>query len=675
VSLSEAQSFLRRGDYRAAAAAAQAACAAEPEARDPLYLLAVARRYLGEHAAALETLDALEAAHADYARLYQERGHVLAAMERPAEALAAYRAATRLNPALLASWRAILGLAGRTTVEPELLHEARVQVDALNRLPPEILGARSMFHEGRVLRAEAICRDFLQREPRHVEAMRLLAALGMHHGILDDAEFILESAVVFEPDNPLPRLDYVNVLYRRQQFGRALEEAETLHAQLPENASVRATLANQCVAVGDFARGIALYRELLDERPSDAGLHLTLGHALKTVGDTDAAIDEYRAAYRERGDFGDAYWSLANLKTYRFSEDELAAMGTALEADGTAVEDRIHLHFALGKSLEDARAYADSFTHYASGNALRRESLGYDAERMSRRLARQREHCSPALLSRRRGQGCPAPDPIFIVGLPRAGSTLLEQILSSHSQVDGTMELNHITALAQKIDGRRGPDDPPRYPAELATLPASTLRAMGERFLEETRVHRRGAPFFIDKMPNNFRHIGLIHLILPNARIIDARRDAMACCFSNFKQLFASGQEFSYGLDDLAQYYRDYLDLMAHWQAALPDDRLLRVQHEDVLADLEGQVRRLLEFLGLPFEEGCLRYWETERAVRTPSSEQVRQPIYRGGANQWHNYAQWLHPLRQALGEELAPAAAWPDAATQQSGQECDSHG
>ena len=323
----------------------------------------------------------------------------------------------------------------------------------------------------------------------------------------------------------LVRLDHVNVLYRQQRFTEALAIARDLQEKLPGNASIEATLANQLIAVGLFDEGIERLRKLLADSPDQASLCLTLGHALKTVGDTEQAIAAYRAAIRIRPDLGDAWWSLANLKTFRFEEADRTTMMEKEAAPSTSLEDRIHLCFAIGKACEDRADYDASWTYYERGNRLRHATLDYRPERMARRLLRQQAFFTEERLDASSGGGHPAPDPIFIVGMPRAGSTLLEQILSSHSAIDGTMELNHIPALAQRLDGHGTRAEGEGYPERLANLGASTLREYGEQYLAATRVHRQGAPFFIDKMPNNFRHIGLIHLILPNARIIDARRD------------------------------------------------------------------------------------------------------------------------------------------------------
>ena len=322
--------------------------------------------------------------------------------------------------------------------------------------------------------------------------------------------------------------------------------------------------------------------------------------------------------------------------------------------DSDCVDIAFGVHFQFELPLEDRGDYAEAFGYYDRGNQLKREELKYTPERLAREMQAQIEHCTLALFDQFKGSGCHARDPIFIVGLPRAGSTLLEQILASHSQVEGTMELPNILALAHKLDGRRRVDEEARYPGNLAELTNAELTEFGEAFISDTAIYRKsGTPFFIDKMPNNFRHIGLIHMILPNAKIIDARRGAMGCCFSGFKQLFAEGQEFTYGLEEIGRYYRDYVALMDHWDAVLPG-KVLRVNYEDVVADIEPQVRRILDFLGFPFEEACINFHQTERAVRTASSEQVRQPIFKSGLDQWAHFAPYLDPLRAILGPELA---------------------
>jgi tetratricopeptide (TPR) repeat protein len=610
-------------------------------------MIAVAERYLGRLPDALATLDRLESVHPFYSRLYQERGHALVAAGRPADAVTAYLRAVNLNPALPACWKALavlLKAAGRD----EEAGLAAQHVSKLASLSVAVITASSMFADGEVHEAERVIRQHLKGNPRDIEAMRLLAQIAMKLEIYDDAEFLLESVLVFAPDYRLARYEYVRALLQRHRHEKALEECRILLRADPQDRNYRAIHATVCVALSRYEEALDVYRALVAETPQAADLHLSIAHALKTMGRQAEAIDAYRDAARARPSFGDAYWSLANLKTYRFAEDEIEQMRAEEARPELEPEDRWHLCFALGKALEDRGGYAESFGYYERGNALKRAQSQYRPEQTERSRDRQKSVFVPEFLRARRGVGCERGDPIFIVGLPRAGSTLLEQILASHSAVEGTQELSDISRMAQELMGRGHDPSMPRYPAILADLSPDRLSAFGQRYLADTRVYRTGKPYFIDKNPNNFWHIGFIHLILPNARIIDARREAMACCFSNFKQLFATGQEFTYGLDDIGRYYRAYVDMMAHWERVLPG-AILRVQHEDIVEDLEGNVRRLLDFCGLEFEPQCLEFHKTERSVRTASSEQVRRPIFKDGLDQWRNYEPWLGPLKDAL--------------------------
>lgn len=642
--LGRAEEALKQGRIEPAAAIAESHLQAHPDDTRALYLLAVCRRYQNRNVDALNLLGRLRQLDPGHARAAQEAGHNLREAGERNDAIAAYREAVELNPALTASWRALAQL----TDAPEARHQA----DFLEALPPALLSVTSQMYEGRLYRAEQLCRSFLQQHPHHPEAMRLLAALGMRLNVYDDAEFLLESCLELYPDFTRARLDYIEVLNRRQKYTAALAQAERLHRSDPDNIAFETAFANASVAVGRYEDALAGYRRVIARSPDSPGLHLACGHALKTIGRRAEAEESYRRACRVKPDFGDAWWSLANLKTYHFSDSELACM-QAREADaGTSLYDRFHLCFALGRACEQRADYAQSFHWYDKGNRLKQTQTRYSADRFSAECDAQRTHCSTDLFQRRAGEGCPSADPIFIVGLPRAGSTLLEQILSSHSMVDGTFELPNVLALAHRLGGRRRIDQPSRYPAVLAELDATDLRRYGEKYLEETRVYRQGAPMFTDKMPNNFRHIGLIHLMLPNATIIDARRHPMACCFSAFKQLFAEGQEFTYGLEDVGRYYRDYVELMDHWDRVLPG-RILRVQYEELVSDIEAQVRRVLAHCGLPWEENCLAFHRTERSVRTASSEQVRRPLYDSSLDEWRHFAPYLGPLRQALGPVL----------------------
>jgi len=649
--IDEARARLQAGDLTAALTIVEGILSPEPNDADALYIAAVCLRHLARIDEALAVLDRLLVAKPGYGRAFQERGYCHRSAGRHVEAIESLERATAANPGLVASWRA-LGELQSEAGRPERAAAANGQVKWLSGLPPELVSVISFLHEGRLYKAERLCRAYLQQHGHHFEAMRLLAELGVRAYAMEEAEFLLESCAVLRPDYLPARFDYIRLLNKRQKFEAALKEAEATRELAVDSLQFTLQYANQHLAVGNFDTALKLYEELQHQVPDDPVVSLTQGHALKTVGRQEEAVAAYRRAYGSQPDFGDAFWSLANLKTYRFSDRELAQMRAAEAAPETTAFDRYSLCFALGKALEDRGDYAASFAYYERGNGLKREELKYSAERMQADLEAQSRHGTRQLFESRHGAGAPASDPIFIVGLPRAGSTLLEQILASHSRVEGTMELPNILALAHRLDGRRRVDEESPYPANLGELSTDELREFGETYLRETAIYRKGAPFFVDKMPNNFRHIGLIHLILPNAKIIDARRDAMACCFSGFKQLFGEGQDFTYGLDDVGRYYRDYVDLMRHWDDVLPG-RVLRVQYEDVVADLETQVRRLLDHCGLPFEQACVDFYQTERAVRTASSEQVRQPIFHGGLDQWQNFDAYLGPLKAALGPEL----------------------
>jgi tetratricopeptide (TPR) repeat protein len=620
-----------------------------PENRDVLYLIAVSQRYLGRFTDALLTLEQLERIHPGFARLFQERGHCYDATGEASAAIVAYRRAVTLNVALMACWKALSRLYSKLG-QGEQAEIAASQVAQLESLPHPVLTASGMLAEGDILGAEGIVRRFLQTHVNDIEGMRLLAQIGIQLDVLDDAEFLLESVLEFVPDHHIARYEYAVVLGKRHKYAAAIVETRKLLKLEPSNRAYRTLYATVCVGLGDHERALGAFRDLKADAPDNAELHLSIGHALKTLGRQSEAINSYRTAAVVRATFGDAYWSLANLKTYRFTDAEVARMRASESAPTTLLVDRYHLCFALGKALEDRSEYEESFHYYSCGNALKNSECRYDSDSLEKSLQRQMSLFSQDFMASRNGSGYDRPDPIFIVGLPRAGSTLIEQILASHSKVEGTMELADIPRLVQRLQGREQQSHEPRYPRVLAELNRDQLQRLGEKFIDDTRVYRTNKPFFIDKMPNNFRHVGLISLILPNAKIIDCRREPMACCFSNFKQLFAAGQEFTYSLGNIACYYRGYIELMRHWDAVLPG-KVLRVQHEQVVEDLEGTVRRILAFVGLEFEQSCLEFYKTERSVRTASSEQVRQPLFREGLDQWRKFERWLEPLEEALGD------------------------
>jgi tetratricopeptide (TPR) repeat protein len=481
--------------------------------------------------------------------------------------------------------------------------------------------------------------------------MRLLAQIGMRLDAAEDAEILLAKVVELAPDYDAARYDYANALLKRHKYAQAREQLDHLLARGPSNPSYRGLLASVYAGFGDHGRALPLYQDLLRDTPDDPELHLAIANALKTLGRTEEAIAAYRRTAAARPRHGEAYWSLANLKTYRFSEADIQHMRAVEALPGLATEDRYHFCFALGKAFEDAGNYSESFSYYERGNALKKTEIGYRPEPLERNARLQAEICTAEFFAARKGVGCESAAPIFIVGLPRSGSTLLEQILASHPEVDATMELADIPRLVQDLEARAIREGSTPYPGVLAELDPAVFKRFGEEYLALTRLQRGGKPYFIDKMPNNFRHIGLIHLMLPNAKIIDARRETMACAFGNFKQLFASGQQFTYSLEDIARYYRMYEDLMLHWNRVLPG-KILLVRHEDVVLDLEGSVRRLLSFCGLDFDPACVAFHRTQRPIHSASSEQVRQPINREGLDHWRHYEPWLEPLQRAL---LAP--------------------
>ena len=596
--------------------------------------------------AALVALQRLESAYPQSGRLQQELAHVHRALENESEALSAYRRAVGSNDALAESWAALDALC-RARGELAEAEEAARCATRLAQLPPPVALASSLLNEGEITAAEQTVREYLQRHGAQVDAIRVLAQISIKLNVLDDAEILLENLVRMRPDYADARFEYVYVLAQRRRYEPALLEIQPLLRQSPSNPAYRKLHALICDGLGRGEEALQIYAQLSLEFPDDTEIAVSMAQILKSRGSTEAALQLFKSAQAAPASFALASLGLSNSKSYRFDDEELARLRQAEAAPTATLVDRYQLCFALGKALEERAQYEESFRYYARGNALKRSEIKLDPETLVQTMHRQRVVCTPELFGARRGVGSPCPDPIFIVGMPRAGSTLIEQILASHSKIDGTLELPDIPRLVHQFRDR-DPDAPPRYPAILAELAPQEFRELGEAYIHDTRVHRKGAPYFIDKMPNNFRDIGFIHLILPNARIIDARRDAMSCCFGNFKQLFPQGMEFKYSLEELGRYYTQYVALMEHWDKVLPG-KVLRVQYEDVVNDLEGSVRRLLEFLGLPFEPACLEFHKTARTVRTLSSDQVRRPINRDGLDQWRHFEPWLGPLKEAL--------------------------
>jgi tetratricopeptide (TPR) repeat protein len=517
---------------------------------------------------------------------------------------------------------------------------------------PQLMEAALALYENRLHDAEPILKAHLKQNPFDVAAIRMLAELAGRIGRFPDAENLLRRAVELAPTFVPARSNLALVLYRQGRAEEAIGELDLLLDNDPEDMGAANLKAAAVGKIGEYAEAVALYEMVLKAKPNQEKIWMSYGHVLKTVGRRDDSVAAYRRAVALKPEYGEAYWSLANLKTARFTDAELAGMQAQLQRSDIAVDDRFHLDFALGKAFEDRKIWDVSFEHYAAANALRRSGLDHDAAEHSAMIARRAAQITPEFFAVHEG-GHDAADPIFILGLPRAGSTLIEQILASHSQVEGTQELPDIGMIASRVATKGGGDGEPDYCEGLAMLSADDRRRIGAEYIDRTRINRKTAkPYFIDKMPNNWQNAALIHLILPNAKIIDARRHPMDCGFSNFKQHFARGQSFSYDLCDIGNYYRDYVGYMRSIDAVLPG-RVHRVIHEELVADPETEIRALLAYLGLPFEQACLEFWQNDRAVQTPSAEQVRRPINRDGMDKWQHYEAWLSPLKTALGDVL----------------------
>ncbi|MEP6898666.1 MAG: sulfotransferase [Rhodanobacter sp.] len=623
-----------------------------------LQLLAAARSIQGDAQGALDILVPLVRTQPNWALAHLELGLAFGRCGRGQEAIDALRRAVTLKPDLPQAWR-VLGDHLMAAGEQDAAEAAYASHVRHATQDPRLLTAAIALVENRIPEAEGLLREHLRQAPTDVAAIRMFAEVAVRLGRNEDALNLLARCLELAPDFDAARQNYALVLHRGNQPEQALAQIEHLLVVEPGHLGYRNLKAAVLCRIGDYEPAIRIYTDLLEHYPRNAKVWVSCGHALKTAGHTDRAIDAYRRSLDLEPSFGEVWWSLANLKTFRFSEEDLAAMQAQLARTDLAEDDRLHLEFAVGKALEDAGEYEPSFRHYARGNAVRRAQLHYSADDTRARVQYIREHYTRDFFAGRAGAGSAARDPVFVVGLPRSGSTLIEQILSSHSQVEGTMELPEVTSITRLLRMQGDADGAMPYHGALAALDADALRALGERYLEHTRIQRKtAAPLFVDKMPNNFMHIGLIHLMLPNAKIIDARRHPLACGFSCFKQHFARGQNFTYGLEDMGRYYRDYVALMAHFDDVLPG-RIHRVVYERMVEDTEGEVRRLLEYCGLPFEESCLHFFRNPRPVRTASSEQVRQPIYRQGVDHWRHYSAWLGPLESALGPVLQ---SYPDA-------------
>lgn len=642
---------LLKHDPAKAAVAAKELLAQIPENASASLVLGAAYRLTSKPELALDILEPVAARVSNNAQILHELGLCYSALGRDAKSLKSLRDSVQADPQFSPAWLSLgnqLVLKGDT----EGSTKAFQQHLATSTQHPQLVTAAEHLQAGKLGLAEPLVRKVLKGHPTDVSAMRLLADIGIQVSRYEDAKNLLERALELAPDFTLARNNYAVVLFRRQELTEALEQVDLLLKEDPNNPRYLILKGSILVRMGDHPPALSIFEKILESYPRQAAAQLSYGHTLKTVGRVDESISAYRTAIEISPTIGEAYWSLANLKTFRFNDEDIAAMRAAVTLEGGDADDQSHIAFALGKALEDRKEYDESFKYYKRGNAIRRIEHAFDPKKNMFNSVRQIHTCTAEFFEQRAGQGCQAPDPIFIVGLPRAGSTLLEQILASHSTVEGTAELPDIIAISRELGGRKKDNPATLYPEILAELSPQKLQQLGEGYLESTRIQRSDTPFFIDKMPNNFLHIGLIHLILPRAKIIDARRHPMAGCFAGYKQLFAKGQTFTYQLTDVGHYYRNYVKVMDHWDEVLPG-RVLRVQYEDMVADSDSQIRRVLEYCELPFEEQCLRFYETDRAIRTPSAEQVRQPIFQEGLEQWRHYEAHLDPLKKALGPLL----------------------
>jgi len=635
------------GDPAAAAAQAREILRVAPGHPQAEFLLGAAERRLGDLAGAKARLAALAAAQPRSPQVWYELGLAELGLDDTAAAETALKRALQLKPAWPDAWCVLsdtLLLSGRTA-EADAAYARCIEASVDD---PVLMQAAAALVEGRLAPAERTLRDHLKAKPHDVAAMRMLAEIGTRLGRYADAEALLSHALELAPSFTPARHNLAVVLYRQNRAAEALPHIERLLEVDPADPSYLNLKAAALTLTGDYEAAIRLYEAVLKKHPAQPKAWLSYGHALKTAGRQADSVAAYRRSLALTPGLGEAYWSLANLKTFALADD-VAAMQAQLERPELSDDDRLHLHYALGKAFEDAGAYEASFGHYAEGARLRRGQVEYDAAETTAQLARSKALFTADFLAARAGQGHPDPAPIFVVGLPRSGSTLVEQILASHTQVEGTMELPDIVYLARTLAEGRPKADKPLYPDVIGELSADGLRRLGEAYVARTAIQRKlGRPFFIDKMPNNFLHTGLISLILPNAKIIDTRRDGMATGFSAFKQHFARGQNWSYDLVEIGRFYRDYVALMAHFDAVAPN-RVHRVDYEAMVEDTEGEVRRLLAYCGLPFEPECLEFHRNSRPVRTASSEQVRRPIFRDGIDQWRHFEPWLAPLRDAL--------------------------
>ena len=587
-------------------------------------------------------------------RAYLARGDALYAAGDYPNALEAYRAALALNVSLIDCWHKYVDCLSRTG-RHDLAADARRMAAEIEALPTQVLSAHDDLAAGNIDRAESTIRAFLQQHGIHVEGMRVMALVAAKREVLEVAEELLAQALRRAPEHVAARGEYVSVLIRLQRYADALPHAEQVLRAHPERRDYRLLYAETLAGLNRYGEVIDIHQSLLAGASDPAFHYLAVGHAHRGLGLVDLARADYAQAIAARPAYGEAWWSLANLKVHRFTPEQQRALRQALDAPRLEETDRIGLHFAYAKSLEDERRFDESLEHYTQGNALKARLAPYLPDVIDRMVAESKELLTAEFFTKRAGWGHPDSAPIFIVGLPRSGSTLVEQVLASHPAIDGTMELPQINHLIQAVCSAAGPGQGLRpYPSALAALDGNAIATLGRLYLEKTRQFRTGRPHFTDKLGENFLHLGFIRLILPHARIIDVRRDPMACCFSNYKQLFPAGN-FSYDFKSLAHFYTRYISMTQHWDSVLPGG-VYRLHYEQLVRNFEPEVRRLLAYLELPFDGRCLTFHNSAHRAHTASSEQVRRPVNTDGVDQWRHFQQGLEPLRRHLRQEAQAA-------------------
>ena len=644
----QAMRLLHSDDPDAAAKICKQALTVAPDNVDLLTLQGVSLLECRRPREALEPLLRAVDLAPRFARARENLGHALLQTGRLDEAVEQLQSAAELDPSS-ASTRMKLGHALAALGSGE---EADTIFEEAFRLAPDrgqLAEAGEHLREGRVRECERICRELLSRQPDDVNALRLLAKVAGEAERWGKAELLLRRVLALAPGFHEARLDLARVYKQQDRIEEAVSCAAEAADLSPRNSNAHYLHASMLAIAGRSAEALETYRQTLNINSWHTAAWVGMGHLLKTLGQQEEGIAAYRKAIEQRPNFGEVYWSLANLKTFRFTPEEVTEMQRRLDKEELDEDARVHFLFTLGKAMEDQKEYARAFEYYAEACDSQRMRIAYDPVDTEVINERIRAFFTKDFIEEHAGHGCPDPAPIFIVGLPRSGSTLIEQILASHSQAEGTAELPDVGRVISSLPARC---EGQKYPEGLRLLDATDWRELGESYLELTRRHRSGLPFFTDKMPNNFPSIGLIHLMLPNAKIIDARRHPLDSCFGSFKQHFAHGQTFSYDLVEIGEYFLEYRRMMRHWQQVLPG-RVLEVRYEDMVRDQEGQTRRLLDYCGLDWEDACLRFYDTERAVRTASSEQVRQPIYTSSINHWRHFRKELAPLIEVLGDEL----------------------